>query len=172
MDGAGACDHAFDYGIYHCNAAHNRQTPVPGTDKKSHRLEILLENSSRLRRCVTIRDVENEVAERIVQLMDLSVIFYLRGEGIIRFPFMGLILSEKGCGGVGTGVFKEQQETATAGWVMSNGKRAGCSTSALPSAKAIYLPVRLDETVYAVVGIYLEEGRGSLNLSMESSVRC
>ena len=49
---------------------------------------------------------------------------------------------------------------ATAGWVMSNGKRAGCSTSALPSAKAIYLPVRLDETVYAVVGIYLEEGRG------------
>ena len=28
------------------------------------------------------------------------------------------------------------------------------------SAKAIYLPVRLDETVYAVVGIYLEERRG------------
>ena len=23
--------------------------------------------------------------------------------------------------------FKEQQETATAGWVMSNGKRAGCN---------------------------------------------
>ena len=57
--------------------------------KKSHRLEILLENSSRLRRCVTIRDVENEVAERIVQLMDLSVIFYLRGEGDHTLPFHG-----------------------------------------------------------------------------------
>ena len=129
--------------------------------KKSHRLEILLENSSRLRRCVTIRDVENEVAERIVQLMDLSVIFYLRGEGDHTLPFHGPdFYPKKGVAASELEFFKEQQETATAGWVMSNGKRAGCSTSALPSAKAIYLPVRLDETVYAVVGIYLEEGRG------------
>lgn len=129
--------------------------------KKTHRLEILLENSSRLRRCVSIQDVENEVADRIVQLTDLSVIFYLRREGNPAssiqgpdfYPQKGVTLSE-------LEFFKEHQETATAGWVMNHGKRAGCSTSALPGAKAIYLPVRLDETVYTVVGIYLEEGRG------------
>ena len=128
--------------------------------KKSYRLEILLENSSRLRRCVTVKDVEDEVAGRIIQLMDLSVIFYLRSDkenastlkGPDFYPKKGVKASE-------LEFFKEQQETATANWVMNNGKRAGCSTGSLPNAKAVYLPVMLDDTVYAVVGIYLEEGR-------------
>ena len=121
--------------------------------KKSYRLEILLENSARLRRCITVRDVENEVAQRILELMDLPVIFYLRGfkEPDI-YPGKGRTASE-------LKFFKEQQETATAGWVMKNGRRAGCTTSSLPGAKAIYLPVKLDDAVYAVVGIYLEQGR-------------
>lgn len=126
--------------------------------KKSYRMEILLEYSSRLRRCVTIKDVENEVAERIVQLMDLSVIFYTRGSSNCTFmaetpdfyPRKGVEVSE-------LEIFKEQQEMATASWVMNNGKRAGRSTSSLPNAKALYLPIKLDDIVYAAVGIYLEE---------------
>lgn len=128
--------------------------------KRSYRMEILLENSSRLRRCVTIKDVEDEVAERIIELMDLSVIFYLKNrdentlipQGPDFYPRKGVQESE-------LEFFKEQQETATANWVMNNGKRAGCSTNSLPSARAIYLPVKLDNVVYAVVGIYLEECR-------------
>lgn len=128
--------------------------------KKSRRMEILLEYSSRLRRCVTIKDVEDEVAARINELMKLSVIFYLRNPGqdsvVSEEPD---IYPKEGVSVSGLAFLKEQQERATASWVMSNGKRAGCSTGSLPDAKAIYLPVRLDDVVYAVVGIYLEEGR-------------
>ena len=46
--------------------------------KKSRRMEILLEYSSRLRWCVTIKDVADEVARRIIQLTNCSVICYLR----------------------------------------------------------------------------------------------
>lgn len=129
--------------------------------KKSHRTEILLENSSKLRRCVTIEDVEREIAGRIIQLMDLSVIFYLREDrdsetalkGPDFFPREGMTKDEM------ASLFTEQQEVTTASWVMNNGKRAGCTTSSLPNAKAIYLPVKQDQAVYAVVGIYLEEVR-------------
>ena len=128
--------------------------------KKSYRTELLLENSASLRRCVSIHDVENEVATRIVELMNLSVIFYLRNseeEG-------GLLLGpdyypKKGVSAESLHFFTEQQERVTADWVMQNGKRAGCCTHTLPSARAMYLPVNVDDTVYAVVGIYLEEGR-------------
>lgn len=126
--------------------------------KKSYRMEILLEYSSRLRRCVTIKDVEDEVAERIVQLMDFSVIFYLRSSNT------GTFMSEspdfyprKGAAASELEILKKQQEIATASWVMNNGRRAGRSTSSLPDAKALYLPIKLDDIVYAVVGIYLED---------------
>ena len=128
--------------------------------KKSYRTELLLENSASLRRCVTIRDVENEVATRIVQLMDLSVIFYLRSHEPGTEQLLGPdFYPKKGASAQSLEFFKGQQERVTADWVMQNGERAGCCTNSLPGAKAMYLPVKVDEAVYAVVGIYLEEAR-------------
>lgn len=128
--------------------------------KKSYRTELLLENSASLRRCVTVKDVENEVATRIVQLMNLSVIFYLRNHDTEAALLVGPdFYPRKGETEEGLAFFTEQKERVTADWVMQNGKRAGCCTHSLPSARAMYLPVKVDEVVYAVVGIYLEEAR-------------
>lgn len=130
--------------------------------KRSWRTELLLENSASLRRCVTVKDVEDEVATRIAELMNLSVIFYLRnqdpenGQSLLQGPDF---YPKKGAKPEDLQFFTEQQERVTADWVMQNGKRAGCCTHSLPSAKAMYLPAKVDDTVYAVVGIYLEEAR-------------
>ena len=51
------------------------------------------------------------------------------------------------------------QEKAVAKWVVANQHRAGACTHTLPTAKAMYLPVRDEEEVKGVVGIFLEERR-------------
>ena len=40
---------------------------------------------------------------------------------------------------------------------MNNGRRARRSTSSLPNAKALYLPINLNDIVQAVVGSFLDE---------------
>ena len=48
-------------------------------------------------------------------------------------------------------------EKAVAGWVFKNNKRAGATTETLSSAKCLYLAVRVNNTVYGVVGIVMGE---------------
>ena len=43
--------------------------------------------------------------------------------------------------------------------MVANQHRAGACTHTLPTAKAMYLPVRDEEEVKGVVGIFLEERR-------------
>lgn len=48
-------------------------------------------------------------------------------------------------------------EKAVAGWVFKNNKRAGATTETLSSAKCLYFAVRVNNTVYGVVGIVMGE---------------
>lgn len=124
--------------------------------KQAHRTEILLENSRRLRRCKCAQDVVREVSGKILELMNLSVIFYLIKKDRMVGP---QLIPKKGRNKEDLLEFTKQQERTVAQWVFKNGKRAGMCTHTLPMAKAIYLPIKDDMKVYGVVGIYLEEER-------------
>lgn len=124
--------------------------------KIAYRTKLLLENSQKLIRADTTQEVIKEIKTRIQKLMNLSVIVYLEQNGKIAgpqlYPRNGVEISEME-------EFKASAERAVAGWVIKNGKRAGVCTQTLPSAKAMYLPIRGRGRIFGVVGIVLEERR-------------
>lgn len=136
---------------------HKERRQAAESSKLIYRTGLLLENSRRLRRVSTIKELLIELSSRIVQLTNLSIVFYVCKDGKMTgpwlFPRKGMSREElkKRTGG--------QKERAVAEWVMVNRKRAGCCTHTLPMAEAMYLPVQAENETYAVMGILLEEKR-------------
>lgn len=125
--------------------------------KKAYRTEILLENSQKLRRCKSEKEVWQQAASQVEKLLDLSLVIYpvnkegLLGEAML-FPRQG---TEKNS----LEPLLTSQEKAVAKWVAANHHRAGVCTHTLSTARGMYLPVQDEEQVKGVVGIFLEERR-------------
>lgn len=124
--------------------------------KIMYRTELLLENSRKMRRVENVKDLLMELSEKVLKLMNLSVVFYVRKDekttGPWLFPREGVSKEE-------LGKTQDEKERAVVDWVMANKKCAGCCTHTLPDAKAMYLPVKTSEEIYGVMGIILEEKR-------------
>ena len=124
--------------------------------KIMYRTELLLENSRKMRRVENVKDLLMELSEKVLKLMNLSVVFYVRKDekttGPWLFPREGISKEE-------LGKTQDEKERAVVDWVMANKKRAGCCTHTLPDAKAMYLPIKTSEEIYGVMGIILEEKR-------------
>ncbi|MDO4601735.1 MAG: DUF4118 domain-containing protein [Eubacteriales bacterium] len=124
--------------------------------KIMYRTELLLENSRKMRRVENVKELLMELSEKVLKLMNLSVVFYVRKDekttGPWLFPREGVSKEE-------LGHMLDEKERAVVDWVMANKKRAGCCTHTLPDAKAMYLPVKTSEEIYGVMGIILEEKR-------------
>lgn len=128
------------------------------TARAAYRTEILLENSQRLRRCKTKKEVWENLAEQVGKLLKLSLIIYPVNdkdqlEAPLLFPRKGFELErlKKEC--------IVPREKAVAQWVATNHHRAGVTTHTLPDAQAMYLPIQDAEDVRGVMGIVLEERR-------------
>ena len=124
--------------------------------KIMYRTELLLENSRKMRRVENVKDLLMELSEKVLKLMNLSVVFYVgkdeKTTGPWLFPREGVSKEE-------LGKTQDEKERAVVDWVMANKKRAGCCTHTLPDAKAMYLPIKTSEEIYGVMGIILEEKR-------------
>lgn len=124
--------------------------------KIMYRTELLLENSRKMRRVENVKDLLLELSEKVLKLMNLSVVFYVRKDekttGPWLFPREGVSKEE-------LGKTQDEKERAVVDWVMANKKRAGCCTHTLPDAKAMYLPIKTSDEIYGVMGMILEEKR-------------
>lgn len=124
--------------------------------KIMYRTELLLENSRKMRRVENVKDLLMELSEKVLKLMNLSVVFYVRKDekttGPWLFPREGVSKEE-------LGKTQDEKERAVVEWVMANKKRAGCCTHTLPDAKAMYLPIKTSDEIYGVMGMILEEKR-------------
>ncbi|MFR8547151.1 MAG: DUF4118 domain-containing protein [Lachnospiraceae bacterium] len=125
--------------------------------KNAYRTEILLENSQKLRRCRSKADVWRQIAVQAGKLLGLSILIYpVRDDGTVEeallFPRSGMEPSQ-------LAVCVNAQERGVAQWVAANHHRAGACTHTLPDAMAMYLPIRDEERVRGVMGIFLEERR-------------
>ena len=125
--------------------------------KKAYRTEILLENSRKLRRCRSEKEVWEQLAAQAEKLLNLSLIIYpVDKKGLLEEP---MLFPRKGAKKDSLQQLFTPQEKAVAKWVAANHHRAGACTHTLPTADAMYLPVQDEETVKGVLGIFLEERR-------------
>lgn len=124
--------------------------------KMMYRTELLLENSRRMRRVESVKDLIMELSKKVLKLMNLSVVFYVRKEGKTTGPWL---FPKDGVSKEKLNHMQDAKERAVVDWVMANKKRAGCCTHTLPDAKAMYLPIKTSDEIYGVMGIVLEEKR-------------
>ncbi len=124
--------------------------------QKAYRTEVLLQTSQKLQQADEKAEIVQVSAVQIVKLLECPVIFYMpEGKGLsapLLFPVRpGQDMSK----------YTTADEAAVAQWVFVNNKHAGAGTNTLPSAKCLYMAVRGQAGVQAVIGVGMD-GRGTM----------
>jgi two-component system sensor histidine kinase KdpD len=121
--------------------------------QKAYRTEVLLETSRKLQLAKDKEDIFSETAQQMVKLLDRTIIFYPSNLNKLDEP---IVFSKKDSLAE-PNAYLGTEERAVAEWVYKNNKRAGATTNTLSAAKCLYLAVRGNGTVFAVVGVAIDK---------------
>lgn len=115
---------------------------------KAYRTEVLLETSQKLQRTSSVEEVYHQMAKQLHKLLDRTILIYPvennKLSQAILFDEDSIEISKE---------YMTNDEKAVAQWVFKNNKNAGATTNTLPASKCLYMAVRSNELVFAVVGI-------------------
>lgn len=121
--------------------------------QKAYRTEVLLETSRKLQQAKDKKGILSETAQQMVKLLDRPVVFYPSYKNSLIEP---MIFSKKDSP-IDRQYYLGTEERAVAEWVYKNNKRAGATTNTLSAAKCLYLAVRGNGAVLAVVGVAMDK---------------
>lgn len=114
------------------------------------RTKILFETNQLLQKKGDECSVMSAAAGQLTKLLKRDLVIYLSDGKNLGEPTVHRTESSAGVD------ITSENEKAAAIWVFNNNKRAGATTDTLSGAKCLYLAVRLNNKVYGVVGIYME----------------
>lgn len=116
----------------------------------AYRTKVLFDTNQLVQKARSEDEVIRIIANQVLLLLDRDVVFYpvQEDELGIGFIFTGETKDD-------AEFFFEDYERETAEWVLRNKKRAGASTKYRSDAKALYLAVRIMDSVYGVMGIHI-----------------
>lgn len=119
--------------------------------KTAYRTKILFETNQVLQKATSKNEIVSALANQLIKLLKKDIIFYSMEDGTLQepsvFPAGEYEVTQQ---------YTSETERAVAVWVSKNNKYAGATTSTLGSAKCLYLAVRVNDAVYGVVGIAVE----------------
>lgn len=121
--------------------------------QKAYRTEVLLQTSQKLQQADEKQEIIRVSAEQIVKLLERPVVFYTPEGGGLSGPALFPAIR-----GQDMAVYTTADEGAAAQWVFVNNKHAGAGTNTLPGAKCLYMAVRGQAGVQAVIGIGMDGG--------------
>lgn len=137
---------------------------------KAYRTEVLLETSQKLQRAKSEQEIIDETASQMIKLLESDVIFYPVKQNHVRNnshhnnsqPYCETLgdpqLFSYDKTNDSSTEYLSADEQAVAHWVYKNNKHAGATTDTLPGVKCLYLAVRSNDTVFAVVGVAIKNG--------------
>ena len=114
----------------------------------AYRTKILLETNQLLQKGREKSEIVTVTAGQLTKLLHKDIIFYLAEQGRLMPPTVFPAAENEV-----PAEFTNNNEKAVASWVCKNNKHAGATTGTLGNAKCLYLAVRVNNTVYGVVGI-------------------
>ena len=117
------------------------------------RTRILLETDQLLQKQNSAEAVRSVAANRITTLLKRDLVVYPARGNDLGSPSVYRV-----SGKTEENLISEN-EKAVAIWVLRNNRHAGATTDTLSSAKCLYLAVRVNDRVYGVVGISMENGK-------------
>jgi two-component system sensor histidine kinase KdpD len=117
------------------------------------RTKVLFDANQLIQKTHGTDEIVRATASQITKLLKRDVIMYLaEADGSLGKP------RTFSCGEEPVKEeYYSESEMAVANWVLKNNKHAGASTDTLVSAKSLYLAIRVNERVYGVIGIVIED---------------
>lgn len=116
----------------------------------AYRNKVMFDTNQALQKADGEKEIVSVTASQLNRLLGRSIVFYSAKEDSLDEPvFFGV----KDCDD------KERyttiNEMAVASWVFKNNKRAGATTDTLASAKCLYYSIRIENSVYGVIGVVI-----------------
>lgn len=116
----------------------------------AYQTRILLDTNQLLQKASDDFQMFQIATSQLMRLLDRKIVFYVEEKGRLGKEFILDPRDE-----ADTIVFSEE-EKKVAEWVLKNQKRAGAGTDIFPSAKWLYLAIRINHKVFGVVGIQVD----------------
>lgn len=118
--------------------------------QNSYRTEMLLETSKKLQAARGSQEIFNTIIGQLQKSLERRSLLYPIQDGMLAAP---LALDDDYSG---LQEYLKDYELAVASWVQKNGREAGAGTDTLAAAKGLYLPVKNNTEVLAVVCLVME----------------
>lgn len=113
----------------------------------AYRTKILFETNQFLQKEEDEQSIVRTTAGQLLKLLKKDIVVYLSEGAELTAPYVFRAPESEQKDLV------SENERAVASWVLRNNKHAGATTDTLSSAKCLYLAIRVNQSVYGVVGI-------------------
>ncbi len=131
-----------------CSLATRVKQQARQSAKRAYYMEFLMSSNQKIQQGQNEQEIIRIAAERLQLLLDRPILYsLLKNEQPIRFHVYPSSESEQITGKL------TAEELGVADWVAKNNKHAGATTNTLSHAQNLYLSVRGNQEVMAVVGI-------------------
>lgn len=116
------------------------------------RTKVLLDTNQLLQKAQDKDDIFNITATQLMKLLNRSVVMYsAKGDKLSKGALFPVDPD-----GISDYLFTSDEHTAAC-WVLKNHHRAGATTDTLNRAKCLYMAIRINNNVYGVVGIHIND---------------
>ncbi len=119
------------------------------TANKAYQTEVLLSTSQLLQKAEDRDAILSVVLQQLSRLLEHSVLCYDRTDGVLAEQPM--LREIDGDGGFDRANLAEERKAAE--WAGRNGKHAGRTTRKYPQAQCLYMAIRSESGIHAVMGI-------------------
>lgn len=120
--------------------------------QSAFRTKVLFDTNQILQKVTKREDIISATAQQLMKLLDKNIVFYPTKEESLEEPL--LFLASEDCP---KERYLSEKEREVALWVLKNNKHAGATTQTFSDAKCLYFAVRINEVVYGVIGIAMEQ---------------
>ena len=141
----------FIAGLITSNLALRIKHQAKQSAQSASRTRVLFDTNQSLQKAANRSEIIAVTANELQRLLQRDIVFYPSQNGILENP---MFYSAQG--NQDPAIYLTENEKAVATWVFHNNKRAGAATDTLSSAQCMYLAVRIESHVYAVIGIVMK----------------
>lgn len=120
--------------------------------RTAFRTKVLFDTNQLLQKTNSSEEIVSVMASQIQKLLSRSVIVYIKEKETLLEPY--IFLSDPT---IDKTIFTEPEERKVANWVSVHNKQAGASTPRFSEVQCLYLALRINQQVYGVVGIPMNE---------------
>ena len=142
----------FVAGLITSNLALRIKNHAKQSAQSASRTRVLFDTNQSLQKAGNRSEIIAVTANELLRLLQRDIVFYPSQNGILEDPIFYSVQD-----GQDHSIYLTENEKAVATWVFHNNKRAGAGTDTLSSAHCMYLAVRIESHVYAVIGIVMKD---------------